>query len=129
MLPTLSVTLSPIPESPAVEPFLGYQDIKYLRWTNHTEKLLMIELLNLLLFQLIGVAPLHELATGSIVDRLGKAFLPHLLENGPLFLLHFPEQREELRSLLRGQIGLLGDKLLHLCLELLRRELLGFLSR
>ncbi len=129
MLPTLSVTLSPIPESPAVEPFLGYQDIKYLRWTNHTEKLLMIELLNLLLFQLIGVAPLHELATGSIVDRLGKAFLPHLLEDGPLFLLHFPEQREELRSLLRGQIGLLGDKLLHLCLELLRRELLGFLSR
>ena len=129
MLPALSVTLSPVPESPAVEPFLGYQDIKYLRWTNHTEKLLMIELLNLLLFQLIGVAPLHELATGSIVDRLGKAFLPHLLEDGPLFLLHFPEQREELRSLLRGQIGLLGDKLLHLCLELLRRELLGFLSR
>ena len=129
MLPTLSVTLSPIPESPAVEPFLGNQDIKYLRWTNHTEKLLMIELLNLLLFQLIGVAPLHELATGSIVDRLGKAFLPHLLEDRTLFLLHLPEQGEELGCLLRGQIGLLGDKLLHLCLELLRRELLGFLSR
>ena len=129
MLPALSVTLSPVPESPAVEPFLGYQDIKYLRWTNHTEKLLMIELLDLLLFQLIGVAPLYELATGGIVDRLGKAFLPHLLEDGPLLLLHLPEQGEELRSLLRGQIGLLGDKLLHLGLELLRRELPVFLSR
>ena len=129
MLPALSVTLSPIPESPTVEPFLGYQDIKYLRWTNHTEKLLMIELLDLLLFQLIGVAPLHELTTGGIVDGLDKTFLPHLLEDGPLLLLHLPKQGEELRSLLRSQIGLLGDKLLHLCLELLRRELLGFLGR
>ena len=129
MLPALSVTLSPIPESPAVEPFFGYQDIKYFRRTDHTEKFLMIELLDLLLVQLIGVAPLYELATGGIVDRLGKAFLPHLLEDSPLLLLHLPEQREELRSLLRGQIGLLGDKLLHLGLELLRRELLGFLSR
>ena len=122
------VTLSPIPESPAVEPFLGNQDIKYLRWTNHTEKLLMIELLDLLLFQLIGVTPLHKLATAGIIDRLDKAFLPHLLEDGTLLLLHLPEQGEELGCLFRGQIGLLGDKLLHLGLELLRREFPGFLS-
>ena len=128
MLPVLSVTLSPIPESPTVEPFFGYQDIKYFRRTDHTEKLLMIELLDLLLLQLTGVTPLHELATGGIVDRLGKTLLPHLLEDGPLLLLHLPEQGEELRSLLSGQTGLLGDKLLHLGLELLRRELPGFLS-
>ena len=129
MLPASSVTLSPISKSPTVEPFLGYQDIKYPRWTNNTEKLLMIELLDLLLLQLIGVTPLHELATGGIIDRLNKTFLTHLLEDGTLLLLHFPEQGEELRSLLRGQIGLLGDKLLHLGLELLRRELPVFLSR
>lgn len=129
MLPALSVTLTPIPESPTVEPFLGYQDIKYLRRTNYCEKFLMIELLNLLLFQLTGVTPLHEFAAGSIVDRLRKTFLPHLLEDGTLLLLHLPIQGEELRSLLRGQIGLLGDKLLHLSLKLLWRELPGFLSR
>ena len=91
MLPASSVTLSPISKSPTVEPFLGYQDIKYLRWTNHTKKLLMIELLDLLLLQLIGVTPLHELATGGIIDRLDKTFLTHLLEDGTLLLLHFPE--------------------------------------
>ena len=122
------VTLSPIPECPAVEPFLGYQDIKYLRWTNHTEKLLMIELLDLLLFQLIGVTPFHKLATAGIIDRLDKAFLPYLRKDGALLLLHLPEQGEELGCLFRGQIGLLSDKLLHLGLELLRRELPGFLS-
>ena len=128
MLPVLSVTLTPIPESPTVEPFLSYQDIKYLRWANHAEKFLMIGLLDLLLFQLTGVTPLYKLATSSIVDRLGKTFLPHLLEDGPLFLQHLPVQGEELRSLLSGQTCLLGDKLLHFCLELLRRELPGFLS-
>ena len=128
MLPASSVTLSPISKSPTVEPFLGYQDIKYLRRTNYCEKFLMIELLNLLLFQLTGVTPLHEFAAGSIVDRLRKTFLPHLLEDGTLLLLHFPEQGEELRSLLSSQACLLGDKLLHLSLKLLWRELPGFLS-
>ncbi len=126
----MTVALSPVPECTAMETFLCLYHLKHLRGRKHIEEFLVVGLLYLFHFQFRSITALNQFTAGSIVDGLNKAFLSHLLKDGPLLLLHLTVQREELRTLVGSKPCLLGDKLLHLCLELLRRELpASFLSR
>ena len=89
----------------------------------------MIGLLDVLQLQLIDIALLHTFLALGLIDRLDLTFLLDLTLDGTLLLMHLTEQREELGCLLWRQTGFLGDKLLHLRLELLRGELLRLVSK
>ena len=89
----------------------------------------MIGLLDVLQLNLIDIALLYALLTLSLIDGLDLTLLLDLTLDGALLLVHLTEQREELGGLFRRETGFLGDKLLHLRLELLRGELLGLIGK
>ena len=99
--------------------FLGRED---------AEEFVVIALQHLLQLYLLTVALLDSLLEGSLVSRLVLTSLLHLIINLALFLLHLPVEREEFLGFLRRELCLFRDILLHIGLELLRRELLGIMS-
>ena len=124
----LAVALAHVAEGMAMETLLGTEHVEDLGGREHGEELVVIGLLDLLQLKLHLVALLHQLLATGIVSGLHTALLTHLAEDGTLLLLHLTEEGEELGALLGSEPSLLGDKLLHLGLELLRRELLGFIG-
>ena len=121
--------LTPVPEGASMETILGLDDIIDLRGGQHAEELVVIGLLDVLQLNLIDIALLHALLTLGLIDGLDLALLLDLTLDGALLLVHLTKQREELGGLFRRETGLLGDKLLHLRLELLRGELLRLVSK
>jgi hypothetical protein len=112
-----------------MELVLGLDDIKHLRGRHHTEKLVVIGLLDVLQFQLIDITFLHSFLALCLIDRLDLTFFLDLTLDGTLLLMHLTEERKELCRLFRGKTGLLSNKLLHLRLEFLRGEFLRFVSK
>ena len=121
--------LAPVPEGTAMEAILGLDDIIDLGGGQHAEELVVIGLLDVLQLNLIDIALLHALLTLSLIDGFDLALLLDLTLDGALLLVHLTKQREELGGLFRRETGFLGDKLLHLRLELLRGELLGLIGK
>lgn len=121
-------TSTHIPKQAATITVLSPDDVKDLRGRYHTKELVVIGLLDLLQLQLHLVMLLDQALATGIVGGLHTAFLAHLPEDGTLLLLHLAVDGEELGALVGCQSGLLGDKLLHLSLELLGRELLGLIG-
>lgn len=124
----LTEVLPHVAEGLTVKALFGTKDIEDLRSREDGKELVMIVLLNLLQLQLNLVAFLNKSLTAGIVGRLHTPLLPHLAEDSTLLALHLTEEREELGALIGREPRLLGDKLLHLGLELLRRELLRFIG-
>ena len=124
----LAEALPHVSEGLAMELLFGTKDIEDLGGREDGEELVVIGLLDLLQLQLHLVALLHQPLAAGIVGGLDTTLLAHPSEYGALLLLHLTVKREELGTLFGGKTGLLGDKLLHLSLELLRRELLGLIG-
>ena len=119
---------APLLEGITMKFVLGENDaIDFLGW-EHAEELVVIALQNLLQLYLLTVALLDSLLEGSLVSRLVLTSLLHLIINLALLLLHLPIEREEFLGFLRRELCLFRDILLHIGLELLRRELLGIMS-
>ena len=122
------LTLSEVPNGKPMELVLGNNHIVDLGGRKHLEELIVISLYDAALFQLQFITFLYGLLTASLVGRLIPAHILHLIPDGALLLLHLPVKWEELGSLFGCQRSLLGDKLLHVGLEFLGRELLGIMG-
>ena len=123
----MTASLAPVREGTSMKAILSAKHIEDLRGREDGEELIVISLLDLLQFQFHLITLLNKpLATG-IIGRLNTTFLTHFSEYSTLLLLHLTKEREELGTLIGTKTSLLSDKLLHLSLELLRRELLGFI--
>ena len=120
----MTASLAPVREGTSMKAILSAKHIEDLRGREDGEELIVISLLNLLQLQLHLITLLHQLLTTGIVGGFYTTFLPHLSEDGTLLLLHLTVDGEELGSLIGSEVGLLGNELLHLSLELLGRELL-----
>ena len=123
------LTLSEVPDGKPMELVLGNDHIVDLGGRKHLEELIVISLYDATLLQFQLIALLYGLLTSCLVGRLVPTHILHLIPDGALLLLHLPVKREELGSLFGCQRSLLGDKLLHVGLELLGRELLGIMGR
>ena len=121
--------ITPILEGTAMETGLGTKDLIDLRGGDHTKELLVVILMKTDLLEFEFIAPLDGLTTRGLVRGLVLAQLFHLLVDDTLFLLHLTIEREELSALLGREPCLLGDKLLEVGLEFLRREFLGLCSK
>ena len=119
---------APLLEGIAMELVLGEDDTIDFLGREDAEEFVVIALQHLLQFYLLTVALLDSLLEGSLVSRLVLTSLLHLIINLALFLLHLPVEREEFLGFLRRELCLFRDILLHIGLELLRRELLGIMS-
>ena len=122
------LTLSEVPDGKPMKLVLGNDHIVDLGGRKHLEELIVISLYDATLLQFQLIALLYGLLTSSLVGRLVSAHILHLIPNGALLLLHLPVEWEELGSLFGCQRSLLGDKLLHVGLELLWREFLGIVG-
>ena len=87
----------------------------------------MIRLKDTLQLQLQFITLLDRFLALSLLSRLYLSQFHHLVIHVTLLGLHLTVKREELCGLLRRQTGLLGNKLLQIRLELLRRELVLWL--
>ena len=121
--------ITPILEGTAMETGLGTKDLIDLRGGDHTKELLVVILMKTDLLEFEFIAPLDGLTTRGLVRGLVLAQLFHLLVDDTLFLLHLTIERKELSALLGREPCLLGDKLLEVGLEFLRREFLGLCSK
>ena len=119
---------APLLEGIAMELVFGEDDTIDFLGREDAEEFVVIALQHLLQFYLLTVALLDSLLKGSLVNRLVLTSLLHLIINLALFLLHLPVEREEFLGFLRRELCLFRDILLHIGLELLRRELLGIMS-
>ena len=119
---------APLLEGIAMELVLGEDDPIDFLGKEDAEEFVVIALQHLLQLYLLTVALLDSLLEGSLVSRLVLTSLLHLIINLALFLLHLPVEREEFLGFLRRELCLFRDILLHIGLELLRRELLGIMS-
>ena len=119
---------APLLEGIAMELVLGEDDTIDFLGREDAEEFVVIALQHLLQLYLLTVALLDSLLEGSLVSRLVLTSLLHLIINLALFLLHLPVEREEFLGFLRRELCLFRDILLHIGLELLRRELLGIMS-
>ena len=119
---------APLLEGIAMELVLGEDDPIDFLGREDAEEFVVIALQHLLQLYLLTVALLDSLLEGSLVSRLVLTSLLHLIINLALFLLHLPVEREEFLGFLRRELCLFRDILLHIGLELLRRELLGIMS-
>ena len=119
---------APLLEGIAMELVLGEDDPIDFLGREDAEEFVVIALQHLLQLYLLTVALLDSLLEGSLVSRLVLTSLLHLIINLALLLLHLPIEREEFLGFLRRELCLFRDILLHIGLELLRRELLGIMS-
>ena len=119
---------APLLEGIAMELVFGEDDTIDFLGREDAEEFVVIALQHLLQFYLLTVALLDSLLEGSLVSRLVLTSLLHLIINLALLLLHLPIEREEFLGFLRRELCLFRDILLHIGLELLRRELLGIMS-
>ena len=119
---------APLLEGIAMELVFGEDDTIDFLGREDAEEFVVIALQHLLQLYLLTVALLDSLLEGSLVSRLVLTSLLHLIINLALFLLHLPVEREEFLGFLRRELCLFRDILLHIGLELLRRELLGIMS-
>ena len=119
---------APLLEGIAMELVFGEDDTIDFLGREDAEEFVVIALQHLLQLYLLTVALLDSLLEGSLVCRLVLTSLLHLIINLALFLLHLPIEREEFLGFLRRELCLFRDILLHIGLELLRRELLGIMS-
>ena len=119
---------APLLEGIAMELVFGEDDTIDFLGREDAEEFVVIALQHLLQFYLLTVALLDSLLEGSLVSRLVLTSLLHLIINLALFLLHLPVEREEFLGFLGRELCLFRDILLHIGLELLRRELLGIMS-
>ena len=119
---------TPVTEQSAVILILSLDDIKYFRGGKHAEELVVIGLLDALQLQLDLIPLLNHFLAGFLVCRLNLLLCHHLVVECTLLLLHLPEHREEGSGFPRSQTGFLGNILLHVGLEFLRRESLLPLS-
>ena len=119
---------APLLEGIAMELVLSEDDPIDFLGREDAEEFVVIALQHLLQLYLLTVALLDSLLEGSLVSRLVLTSLLHLIINLALFLLHLPVEREEFLGFLRRELCLFRDILLHIGLELLRRELLGIMS-
>ena len=119
---------APLLEGIAMELVFGEDDTIDFLGREDAEEFVVIALQHLLQFYLLTVALLDSLLKGSLVSRLVLTSLLHLIINLALFLLHLPVEREEFLGFLGRELCLFRDILLHIGLELLRRELLGIMS-
>ena len=119
---------APLLEGIAMELVLGEDDTIDFLGREDAEEFVVIALQHLLQLYLLTVALLDSLLEGSLVSRLVLTSLLHLIINLALLLLHLPIEREEFLGFLRRELCLFRDILLHIGLELLRRELLGIMS-
>ena len=102
-----------------MESALGDNHIVHLGCRQHLEELIVVSLDDTALLQLQLVALLNGLTTGSLISRFVTTQILHLVPYGTLLMLHLPVDGEELRSLIGCERCLLGDKCLHVGLELL----------
>ena len=119
---------APLLEGIAMELVFGEDDTIDFLGREDAEEFVVIALQHLLQLYLLTVALLDSLLEGSLVGRLALTRLLHLIINLALLLLHLPIEREEFLGFLRRELCLFRDILLHIGLELLRRELLGIMS-
>ena len=119
---------APLLEGIAMELVFGEDDTIDFLGREDAEEFVVIALQHLLQLYLLTVALLDSLLEGSLVSRLVLTSLLHLIINLALLLLHLPVEREEFLGFLRRELCLFRDILLHIGLELLRRELLGIMS-
>ena len=119
---------APLLEGIAMELVFGEDDTIDFLGREDAEEFVVIALQHLLQLYLLTVALLYSLLEGSLVSRLVLTSLLHLIINLALLLLHLPVEREEFLGFLRRELCLFRDILLHIGLELLRRELLGIMS-
>ena len=119
---------APLLEGIAMELVFGEDDTIDFLGREDAEEFVVIALQHLLQLYLLTVALLDSLLEGSLVSRLVLTSLLHLIINLALLLLHLPIEREEFLGFLRRELCLFRDILLHIGLELLRRELLGIMS-
>ena len=119
---------APLLEGIAMELVFGEDDTIDFLGREDAEEFVVIALQHLLQLYLLTVALLDSLLKGSLVSRLVLTSLLHLIINLALFLLHLPVEREEFLGFLGRELCLFRDILLHIGLELLRRELLGIMS-
>ena len=119
---------APLLEGIAMELVFGEDDTIDFLGREDAEEFVVIALQHLLQLYLLTVALLDSLLEGSLVSRLVLTSLLHLIINLALLLLHLPIEREEFLGFLGRELCLFRDILLHIGLELLRRELLGIMS-
>lgn len=119
---------APLLEGIAMELVLGEDDPIDFLGREDAEEFVVIALQHLLQLYLLTVALLDSLLEGNLVGRLVLTSLLHLIINLALLLLHLPVEREEFLGFLGRELCLFRDILLHIGLELLRRELLGIMS-
>ena len=119
---------APLLEGIAMELVFGEDDTIDFLGREDAEEFVVIALQHLLQLYLLTVALLDSLLEGNLVGRLVLTSLLHLIINLALLLLHLPIEREEFLGFLRRELCLFRDILLHIGLELLRRELLGIMS-
>ena len=119
---------APLLEGIAMELVFGEDDTIDFLGREDAEEFVVIALQHLLQLYLLTVALLDSLLEGSLIGRFVLTRLLHLIINLALLLLHLPIEREEFLGFLRRELCLFRDILLHIGLELLRRELLGIMS-
>lgn len=119
---------APLLEGIAMELVFGEDDPIDFLGREDAEEFVVIALQHLLQLYLLTVALLDSLLEGNLVGRLVLTSLLHLIINLALLLLHLPVEREEFLGFLGRELCLFRDILLHIGLELLRRELLGIMS-
>ena len=124
----LPATLVPAAQHLAVEAVLSIQDVIELGGRDDAEELVVVGLLDALELKVVLVALADVLLAAFLVGGLAEAQLALALVDSALLGLHLLVVGEELSCLLRCEAGFLGDELLEVGLELLRREFLRLLA-
>ena len=102
-----------------METALGHNDCRNLESRHLLQHFLMILLFNLLQFYIHLVTFTDNLGTGSLIGRFLLGEFAHTAIDCTLFLLHLTEDGKQTSCLLLGEVGLTGQKRLHVGLELL----------
>ena len=102
----------------AVEAVFSLNDVVDLRRRQNVEELVVVDLLYALQFHFCLVAFLYGLLAAFLVAWLHPGLLSLPFKDGPLFLLHFLVDREELCSFLMGEPCLLSNEMLQFSIKL-----------